>query len=56
MSSRSKGQLVIILIIVAIAAIILLSRQAQDTIEEPLTEVAAQIRAGNVDTIQVKGD
>jgi cell division protease FtsH len=55
-SSRSKGQLVIILIIVAIAAIILLSRQAQDTIEEPLTEVAAQIRAGNVDKIQVKGD
>jgi cell division protease FtsH len=33
-----------------------LSRQAQDTIEEPLTEVAAQIRAGNVDEIQVKGD
>jgi cell division protease FtsH len=55
-SSRSKGQLVIILIIVAIAAIILLSRQAQDTIEEPLTEVAAQIRAGNVDSIQVEGD
>ncbi len=56
MSSRSKGQLVIILIIVAIAAIILLSQQAQDTVEEPLTEVAAQIRAGNVDEIQVKGD
>jgi len=55
-SSRSKGQLVIILIIVAIAAIILLSQQAQDTVEEPLTEVAAQIRAGNVDEIQVKGD
>jgi cell division protease FtsH len=55
-SSRSKGQLVIILIIVAIAAIILLSRQAQDTVEKPLTEVAAQIRAGNVDKIQVEGD
>jgi cell division protease FtsH len=55
-SSRSKGQLVIILIIVAIAAIILLSRQGQDTIEEPLTEVAAQIRAGNVESIQVEGD
>jgi cell division protease FtsH len=55
-SSRSKGQLVIILIIVAIAAIILLSKQSPDTREEPLTEVAAQIRAGNVDKIQVEGD
>jgi cell division protease FtsH len=55
-SSRSKGQLVIILIIVAIAAIILLSRQAQDTVEKPLTDVAAQIRAGNVEKIEVKGD
>ncbi|MFL7794068.1 MAG: ATP-dependent zinc metalloprotease FtsH [Anaerolineae bacterium] len=56
MSSRSKGQFVIILIIVAIAAIILLSRQVQDTVEKPLTDVAAEIRAGNVKQIQVKGD
>ena len=56
MSSRSKGQFVIILIIVAIAAIILLSRQVQDTVERPLTDVVAEIRAGNVKQIQVKGD
>ncbi|MBN1979660.1 MAG: ATP-dependent zinc metalloprotease FtsH [Anaerolineae bacterium] len=56
MSSRSKGQFVIILIIVAIAAIILLSRQVQDTVEKPLTDVAAEIRAENVKQIQVKGD
>jgi len=55
-SSRSKGQLVIILIIVAIAAIILLSRQVQDTTEVPLTEISAQIRSGNVEQIQIKGD
>jgi cell division protease FtsH len=55
-SSRSKGQLVILLIIAAVIAIIFLSRQAQERVEEPLTEIAAQIRAGNVEKIQVKGD
>jgi cell division protease FtsH len=55
-SSRSRGQLIIILILVAVAALLVLSQRGQDTSQEPLSEVAKQIQKGNVSTIQVEGD
>ena len=56
MSSRSRGQLIIVLILVAVAALLFLSQRGQDTKLEPFSEVVSQIRAGNVQKIQVEGD
>ena len=56
MGSRSRGQLIIILILVAVAVLFFLSRQSRDIVDEPLTEVAALVREGKVTNIQVEGN
>jgi len=57
--SRSRGSPFIYLIIL-IAVVFLVysfySQRAQDGTQEPLTEVAAQVRAGKVTSIRVEGD
>ena len=59
MSPRSRGSPFIYLIIL-IAVVFLVysfySQRVQDVTQEPLTEVAAQIREGNVVSIRVEGD
>lgn len=53
---RSRGQFIIVLILVAVALVFYLrSLQAPDTVDKPLTEVAEQVRAGRVVSIRVKG-
>jgi cell division protease FtsH len=58
-SSRSRGSPFIYLIIL-IAVVFLVysfySQRVQDVARKPLTEVAAQVREGNVNTIRVEGD
>jgi len=48
--------LVIVLLLVAVVALLLMSQRGQDTTQKPLSEVARQIREGNVAEIQVEGD
>ena len=59
MSSRSRGSPFIYLIIL-IAVVFLVysfySQRVQDVARKPLTEVAAQVREGNVNSIRVEGD
>ena len=59
MSSRSRGSPFIYLIIL-IAVVFLVysfySQRVQDVARKPLTEVAAQMREGNVNSIRVEGD
>ena len=59
MSSRPRGSPFIYLIIL-IAVVFLVysfySQRAQDVAQKPLTEIAAQIRAGKVTHIRVEGD
>jgi cell division protease FtsH len=58
-SSRSRGSPFIYLIIL-IAVVFLVysfySQRVQDVARKPLTEVAAQVREGNVNSIRVEGD
>jgi cell division protease FtsH len=58
-SSRSRGSPFIYLIIL-IAVVFLVysfySQRVQDVARKPLTEIAAQVRAGNVNSIRVEGD
>ncbi len=56
MSSRPRGSLVIVLLLVAVVALLLMSQRGQDTTQKPLSEVARQIQKGNVAEIQVEGD
>lgn len=56
MGSRSRGQYVILFILIAAAALFLVSQQSPDLAQEPLTKVAAEIRAGNVEIIEVRGN
>ena len=59
MSSRSRGSPLIYLIIL-IAVVFLVysfySQRVQDVTRRPLSELAAQVRAGNVTSIRVEGD
>jgi cell division protease FtsH len=55
-SSRPRGSLVIVLLLVAVVALLLMSQRGQDTTQKPLSEVARQIQKGNVAEIQVEGD
>ncbi len=59
MDSRSRGSTFIYMIIL-VAVVFLVysfySQRAQDVTRTPLTEVAAQVRAGNVTSIRVEGD
>ena len=59
MSSRSRGSPFIYLIIL-IAVVFLVysfySQRVQDVARKPLTEIAAQVREGNVNSIRVEGD
>jgi cell division protease FtsH len=55
-NSRPRGSLVIVLLLVAVVALLLMSQRGQDTTQKPLSEVARQIREGNVAEIQVEGD
>jgi cell division protease FtsH len=57
--SRPRGSWFIYVILIAAAVFLIYSvraRHTQETMQEPLTEVAAQIEAGNVATIEVEGD
>jgi len=54
---RSRGQFVVIVILVMAAMMFYFySRQAPDSTDAPLTEIAEQVRAGRVVSIHVKGD
>ena len=59
MSSKTgRSPFLYILIIAAIAFILysVWTRQSQNRVEEPLTEVAQRVRAGEVDSIRVEGN
>jgi cell division protease FtsH len=57
-SRSSRSPFIYLLIIVAMGFLLysFYSRQAQDTAHEPLSEVAAQVRDGNVSKVRVEGD
>jgi len=57
-SRSGGGSFIYLIILVAVVFLVysFYSQQSQDIVQEPLTEVAAQIRAGNVARIRVEGD
>ena len=59
MGSRSRGSpLIYLIILVAVAFLVysFYSQRVQDVTRKPLTELAAQVREGNVTEIRVEGD